>query len=55
MYEYEIIYTCGDGCVGRETVMAANRTMAFMMFEELGIENVVSANCYRVLEEEEED
>ena len=54
MYEYEIVYTCSDGCVGREIVMAANRMMAFEVFKELGIDNVINADCFRVLDDEED-
>lgn len=55
MYEYKIIYTCSDGYEGEEVVMAVNRMMAFEVFEELGIEDVVNADCFRVLEDKEEN
>lgn len=53
MYAYKIIYTCSDGYEGEEIVMAVNRMMAFEVFEELGIEDVVDVDCFRVIEEEE--
>ena len=49
MNEYKIVYECSDGYVGEEIVMAVNRVMSFEVFEELGIEDVVSADCYRVI------
>lgn len=52
MNEYKIVYTCSDGYKGEEIVMAANRIMAFEMFEDLGIEDVVNADCFRVLEDD---
>ena len=55
MNEYRIVYQCSDGYVDEEIVMAANRTMAFMVFEDLGIEDVVNAECFLVLEDEEEE
>lgn len=55
MYEYRIVYRCADGFEGEETVMAVNRMMAFAVFEELGIENIVNADCFRVLDNEEEN
>lgn len=54
MNEYRIVYQCSDGYEDEVTVMAANRTMAFMVFEDFGIEDVVNADCYRVLNDEEE-
>ena len=55
MYEYKIVYECSDGYEGEEIVMAVNRMMAFEVFEELGIEDVVNADCFRVLDNEEEN
>lgn len=55
MYEYKIIYQCSDGYKGEEIVMAANRVMAFEVFADLGIENVVDADCFRVLDKEFEN
>jgi len=52
MNEYRIEYQCSDGFEGEVTVMAVNRMMAFMVFEDLGIENVINADCFRVLENE---
>lgn len=49
---YEIIYRCSDGTVGREVVCAVNRIMAFMVFEDFGIEDVIAADCFRILDEE---
>ncbi len=50
MNKYEIVYKTSNGCVGTEYVYAANRIVAFMVFEDLGIENVVNADCFRVIE-----
>ncbi|MBR5317940.1 MAG: hypothetical protein IKU39_08615 [Lachnospiraceae bacterium] len=55
MYEYKIIYGCSDGYEDEEIVMAVNRIMAFEVFADLGIEDVVWADCFRVLDGEEED
>lgn len=55
MNEYRIVYQCSDGYEGEEIVMAANRMMAFEVFVELGIKDVVSADCFRVIEEDEEN
>lgn len=49
MNEYRIVFKCANGFEGEEIVMAANRMMAFEVFEELGIEDVVNADCFRVL------
>ena len=49
MNEYRIVYRCKNGYVGEEIVMAADRIMAFEVFEEFGIEDVVSVDCFRVL------
>jgi hypothetical protein len=49
MNEYKIVYKCADGYEGEETVMAVNRMMAFEVFADLGIEDVVEADCFRVL------
>lgn len=53
MNKYKIIYRCSDGFEGEETVYAVNRLMAYMVFEDLGHENVVAADCIRVLDEED--
>lgn len=55
MNTYKLIYTCKDGFVGEEIVMAVNRMMAFEVFEELGIEEVVNADCFRILNDGEEN
>ena len=55
MNEYKIIYTCSDGYEGEEIVMAVNRMMAFEVFADLGIEDVVNADCFRVIAESEEN
>lgn len=52
MNKYRIVYRCSDGYYGEETVMAVNRTMAFEMFADLGIEDVVNVDCFRVLNDE---
>ena len=52
---YRIVYRCSDGYEGEEIVMAVNRMMAFEVFEEFGIEDVINVDCFRVLEDEEED
>lgn len=54
MNKYKIIYKCSDGYEDEEIVMAVNRMMAFEVFADLGIENVVSADCFRVLDDEED-
>ena len=55
MNEYKIVYQCSDGYEGEEIVCAVNRMMAFEMFEELGIEDVVNADCFRVVDENTEE
>lgn len=54
MNKYRIEYQTSDGYEGVEYVYAANRIAAFMVFEDLGYEGVVNADCFRVLDEEEE-
>lgn len=54
MYEYRVVYQCSDGTEGEVIVMAVNRMMAFMVFEDLGYENVINADVFRVLDDEEE-
>lgn len=49
MYEYRIVYQCSDGYEGEEIVCAVNRMMAFEVFKELGIEDVVNVDCFRVI------
>lgn len=53
MNEYRIVYQCSDGYEDEVIVSAVNRMMAFEMFEELEIADVINADCFRVLEEEE--
>ena len=55
MYKYRLVYTCADGFEGEEVVYAVNRMMAMDVFEAFGYENVVSLECYRIEEEEDED
>ena len=55
MNEYKIVYQCSDGYEGEEIVMAVNRMMAFEVFADLGIEDVVNADCFRMIEESEEN
>ena len=50
MNEYKVVYQCSDGYEGEEIVMAANRMMAFEVFEGLGIEDVINADVYRVID-----
>ena len=51
---YKVVYQLKDGTDGVEYVRAANRVMAFMVFEDLGYTDVVNADVFRVLDEEEE-
>ena len=51
---YKIIYRLSDGTIGEEVVYAVNRMMAFMVFEYFGYEDVVAADCFRVIDEEDE-
>ena len=51
---YKVVYQLKDGTEGVEYVRAANRVMAFMVFEDLGYKDVVNADVFRVLDEEEE-
>jgi hypothetical protein len=54
MYKYKLIFTCADGFEGEEIVMAVNRIMAMEVFEAFGYEDVVSLECYRIEDEEDE-
>lgn len=54
MHKYRLVFTCADGYEGEEIVMAVNRTMALYCFEAFGYENVVSLECYRVEDKNEE-
>ena len=51
MNEYRMVYKCSDGYEGEEIVCAVNRMMAFEVFEDLGIENVVNVDCFRITKE----
>lgn len=53
MNQYIIVYQTSDGYESEVIVSAANRIAAFEVFNELGYENVVNADCYRVLDEED--
>lgn len=55
MNKYRIEYVCSDGFEGEVEVYAVNRLMAFEVFEDFGYEDVVSAECFRVLDEDEEE
>jgi len=48
---YKIVYKCSDGYEGEEIVCAVNRLMAFEVFKDFGYEDVVSADCFRVLDD----
>lgn len=54
MHKYRLVFTCADGYESEEIVIAVNRMMAFDCFEAFGYENVVSLECYRVEDENEE-
>ena len=51
---YRVIYQCSDGYEGEEIVSAVNRMMAFDLFSDFGIENVINADVFRLTEAEEE-
>lgn len=51
MNKYRIEYQTSDGFEGVEYVCAANRIAAFMAFEDLGYEDVVNADCFRVIDD----
>ena len=53
MNEYRMVYKCSDGYEGEEIIPAVNMVMAFEIFEELGIEDVVSVDCFRILEDDD--
>lgn len=59
MNYYKIVYRCRDGYEGEEIVMAVNRLMAFEVFKDLGYEDVIDADCFRIpddeIDEEEDD
>lgn len=54
MNKYRIVYQCSNGYEGEEFVYAANRMMAFEVFKELGFDGVVNADCFLVLDEEDD-
>ena len=49
MNEYRVVYQCSDGYEDEVTVMAVNRIMAYEVFRELEIENVVNVDCFRIV------
>lgn len=51
MKKWRIVYRCDNGFEGEEFVYAVNRMMAWDMFEEFGLENVVAAECLLVEDE----
>lgn len=53
MNEYRIVYQCSNGYEDEVIVSAVNRMMAFELFKELEIADVVSADCFRVIEKED--
>ena len=50
MNEYRIVFQYKSGHKDEIIIDAANRIMAFEIFESLGFEDVVSVDCYRVTE-----
>ena len=55
MNRYRMVYQCSDGIEDEEIVSAANRMMAFTMFDELEIEDVINVDCYLVTDEDDEE
>lgn len=55
MNKYRLEYECSDGFYGEVEVYAVNRFMAFELFEEFGFEDVVNVECFRVIDEDEEE
>lgn len=57
MHKYKIVYKCSDGYEGVEYLYAANRLMAFEAFKAFGYEDVIDADCFHMLgdDEREED
>lgn len=53
MNEYRIVYRCSDGYEGEEIILATNRIMAFEVFKDFGYEDVVSADCFQITDEDE--
>ena len=54
MNKYKVIFQYSDGTEGIEYVYAVNRIAAFMAFEDLGYEDVVNVDVFRVLVNEDE-
>ena len=55
MNKYLIEFTTIDGFEGCTYIYAANRIAALMEFEEFGYDDIVNLECFRVLEDEEEE
>ena len=56
MNTYKIIYQLSNGYKGEEFVLAANRTMAFEIFQEFEyFRGVITAECFLVEEDEDEE
>ena len=53
MNEYRIVYQCSNGYEDEVIVSAVNRMMAFEMFKELEIADIINADCFRVSEKED--
>lgn len=53
MNRYRVVYQCSNGYEDEVIVYAVNRLMAFEVFKDLGYEDVVNADVYRVIDEEE--
>ena len=51
MNTYKLIYTCKDGFVGEEIVYAANRMMAFSIFEDFNHQDIINVECVRIVNE----
>ena len=50
MNQYRMVFQCSNGYKDEVIVDAANRVMAFAIFEELGFEDVVSVDCFCVID-----
>ena len=55
MNKYKIIYRCSDGFEGEEIVYAVNSTMAFEVFSDFDFDDVISAECILIPEDEDEE
>jgi hypothetical protein len=53
MNKYKFIITYNNGDKDEVIVDAANRLMAFELYDELGYDNVIDISCYRIIEEDE--